>query len=359
MIDSPLLSIIIPVYNCKEYLPQCIDSVLAQDYPSLEIILVDDGSTDGSGVICDEYSHNNANVRTIHKKNNGACFARRDGAEAARAEYVAFVDGDDYIDPDFAKELMTQMLLNECDAATSGFVYTSSGTGYMDMVPEGVYSGCSKKELNNVMIYEPESDMGGIIMSTCMKIYRRSLFLGGIKKITERLEQFEDLGYCYLPLINAESIVVTHKAFYHYRNNPSSVTRKKINDKFQRVQRSFIFERILYTELGSQYLRQFDLVATSFYYNYLRAQIYDRSTNCFELKAIMEEMFADNLFKQIVDNASNNGLKRKYRRLLHIIYAGKIDLAYSYLRLLKQKETGLSYIKQAIKRLIRGKVGNK
>lgn len=94
-----LISIIVAVYNIKEYLPRCVDSILAQTYKNLEIILVDDGSTDGSGKICDDYAVRDKRIRVIHKKNGGLSDARNAGLEVAKGDYIGFVDGDDWIEP--------------------------------------------------------------------------------------------------------------------------------------------------------------------------------------------------------------------------------------------------------------------
>lgn len=353
MKSYPLLSIIVPVYNCCEYLNECIDSIINQNYPLLEVILVDDGSNDDSGIICDNYAskYNDypRKIIVIHKKNEGACFARRDGVLIAHADYVAFVDGDDYIDPDFAKELMTNMLLSDCDAATSGFVYTNSGTGYMDMVPEGVYSYNSKEELNDVMIYNPDCDMGGIIMSVWAKIYRRDFFVDRIKQVTERLEQFEDFAYCYSPLIDSSSVVVIHKAFYHYRDNPCSVTRKNTQDRLQEAQKSLNFERKIYAEMGEQFLKQFDLVVARFYYYYLREQADNSDIGKARLKKTIRELANDVLLKHIVDNVAGNGIKRKYYFILRMLDLKKTNLVYYYLKFSIQKDTLLTVAKKYIK----------
>lgn len=109
-----MISIIIPVYKVEKYLRQCVDSVLAQTYTNLEVILVDDGSPDNCGAICDEYAANDSRVKVIHKKNGGLASARNAGLDAVTGEYIAFVDSDDWIDSDMYETLLR--LLLECDA---------------------------------------------------------------------------------------------------------------------------------------------------------------------------------------------------------------------------------------------------
>lgn len=100
---NPLVSIIVPVYNAAKYLRRCVDSLLAQTYDPIEIILVDDGSTDGSAAICDEYKKD-ARVRVIHQENHGASAARNAGLDAMCGEYVMFVDSDDYVSPEYVRK---------------------------------------------------------------------------------------------------------------------------------------------------------------------------------------------------------------------------------------------------------------
>lgn len=104
--ENELLSIIVPVYNAEEFLDRCIESILSQTYKSLDIIVVDDGSSDDSGKICDEYAEKDMRVRVIHKQNGGVSSARNIGIEAARGEYICFVDSDDYLERDYLEVLL-------------------------------------------------------------------------------------------------------------------------------------------------------------------------------------------------------------------------------------------------------------
>ena len=104
--SNPLISIIVPVYNVEEFLPKCIDSILAQTYENLEIILVEDGTKDNSGQICDAYAEKDSRIKVIHKENGGLSSARNAGMDVARGEYFGFVDSDDWIEPETYESLM-------------------------------------------------------------------------------------------------------------------------------------------------------------------------------------------------------------------------------------------------------------
>lgn len=111
----PLISIIVPVYNVKDYVEKCLDSICGQTYKNLEIVVVDDGSTDGSGEICDTYAQKDPRVKVIHRENRGVSAVRNEGLDIALGEYIGFVDGDDWIDSDMYEFLYELLIVNEAD----------------------------------------------------------------------------------------------------------------------------------------------------------------------------------------------------------------------------------------------------
>lgn len=106
---TPLISVIVPVYNVETYLPQCIESLLNQKYQNLELLLIDDGSSDGSGAICDRYERLDKRVKAFHKENGGVSSARNLGLDHACGEWIAYVDSDDYVSPDYLQDLYTAL----------------------------------------------------------------------------------------------------------------------------------------------------------------------------------------------------------------------------------------------------------
>lgn len=119
--EKPLISIIVPVYNVGPYIEKCIDSILSQSYKSIEVILVDDGSKDESGAICDNYVKRDSRVRVIHKKNGGVSSARNAGLEVIKGDYVSFVDGDDALKPDYIEKLYEDIVRTGADISICGF----------------------------------------------------------------------------------------------------------------------------------------------------------------------------------------------------------------------------------------------
>lgn len=121
MPDIPFVSIIIPVYNTEKYLPRCLDSVLAQSYSNFELILVDDGSVDNSGKICDEYAARDSRIRVLHQDNQGVSIARNNGMAAAQGEYISFIDSDDWVEPDYLMSFINVSIPTD-DAQLVGLV---------------------------------------------------------------------------------------------------------------------------------------------------------------------------------------------------------------------------------------------
>ncbi len=129
MNQNPRISVIVPVYNVEQYLPRCVESILAQTYENLEILLVDDGTKDNSGAICDAYARQDARVKAIHKKNGGLSSARNAGIDAATGEYLSFVDSDDWIEPDMYEKMMALMEKYSVRLVCAGRWDVSSETG--------------------------------------------------------------------------------------------------------------------------------------------------------------------------------------------------------------------------------------
>lgn len=218
-----LISVIIPVYNVEKYLDRCMQSVLMQTYQNLEIILVDDGSTDISGGICDEYAKKDNRVRVIHKENGGASSARNRALDIATGQYIGFVDADDWITKDMYKYLYELIKRENADVAACDFTR-------------------KKKELNNDLKKEKITNFeaddiwklfyrinGGVnYYSTCNRLYKREVveqvrFIEG--KTTE------DVLFIYDVYKSISKMTVSNQKKYLYFKNSSGVTRSKLCKK--------------------------------------------------------------------------------------------------------------------------------
>ncbi len=182
---AEIVSVIVPVYNTGENLAQCLSSIRGQSYQTLEIILVDDGSTDGSGEACDAAAGEDSRIRVIHKKNGGLVSAWKAGVRKATGAYLMFVDSDDWIDPDFIETLAKETTGAEDEIISAGFVIERgngrSGEKVSSRALPGLYEGEKLKNLKTELIgHESRS----VILSRCMKLTsracRRLVLLGGV-----------------------------------------------------------------------------------------------------------------------------------------------------------------------------------
>ena len=236
--NQPLISIIVPVYNVEKYIEKCIDSLLNQSYKNIEIILVDDGSKDKSGFLCDEYRKNYNNIKVIHKENAGLGFARNSGLEIIEGDYVTFVDSDDWVSQDIVQHLYDGMVENHVDFCKSGFQQvTHNGeivliTQYKN---ECFVGNKAAKELLPRMIGSSPDSHDSLEMCVCGVLYNAEIIKdNNIRFPSERILISEDLVFNidYMQYANgACSIDVVE---YNYRINDESLTHQYREDRFEK-----------------------------------------------------------------------------------------------------------------------------
>ena len=228
---SPLLSVIVPVYNVETYLCQCVDSLLAQDLDDYEIILVDDGSTDTSGAICDRYAAAHPHLRCIHQKNAGLPAARQSGMRASRGRYVTFVDSDDWIAPDMYAKMCGAIRVTGADIVICDYtaVTTDSEIVCRNDFSAGYYDKTRlEREVYPRMLYSGTYFKYGIAPSLCNKIFRRELLLNHLFHVPTDIIIGEDALASYSCLLEASSVFFLDEPFYYYRSNANSVSRRAV-----------------------------------------------------------------------------------------------------------------------------------
>lgn len=248
-----MISIIVPVYNIKSYLPKCIESILSQTFSDLEIVLVNDGSTDKSGDICEEYRKMDSRVVVVHKENGGLVSARKAGMRAARGEYIGYVDGDDWIEPDMYERMYQKLLDQNVDVVMCGR-YEDTGEAQRE-VYHGIAEGRYGKEELLETVY-PRMIVGNtffeweVFPGLWDKLFRRSCVEQFQYAVDERITMGEDAACTYPCLLNANGIYVLHECFYHYRQTTSSMV-KKIQD-YEKERNEF---HILYQSVNKHFER--------------------------------------------------------------------------------------------------------
>lgn len=218
-----LITVVIPVYNIEKYIKKCVDSVIRQSYRNLQIILVDDGSTDNSGRICDELAEKDSRIQVIHKENGGLSDARNAGLDRAAGKYIGFVDGDDYIDEDMFEVLYSAIWRDDIDMASCGY--------YEEFADKVNIMCCSKKTvlLDRKQAYQALFNRNAILgCSSCNKLFKKELF-GSVRY--KKGIQSEDLELIYRIIHSARYIVCVNSVKYHYYHRPESITTRSFNKK--------------------------------------------------------------------------------------------------------------------------------
>lgn len=233
-----LISIIIPVYNTEKYLEKCIESVVGQTYKNLEIILVDDGSTDTSGIMCDEWAKKDNRIKVFHKPNGGLMNAWKYGVMHSTGEYIGFVDSDDWIDANMYEKLLDKALRDNVQLVLCGFIFE----GFMpqkrgNTFLEEIYY--SKKEvLEKVYPYMIRHNGGrGILPNRMTKLFYRELLLSVLDLCDERVSIGEDLLTTFAVMAKVENnfSVLANFYPYHYRTDNVSMTRSYSDAKYQKL----------------------------------------------------------------------------------------------------------------------------
>ncbi|MBQ2835562.1 MAG: glycosyltransferase family 2 protein [Clostridia bacterium] len=218
--EKDLISIIIPVYNVEKYLRNCIDSVLAQTYKNIEIILVDDGSPDTCPDICDEYAKKDSRIKVIHQENGGLSDARNTGIEAANGKYITFIDSDDDVSSEYIKYLYELLRKNntKMSIATHTVVSNQKKTNWGNGYTEKVLT--TEECLDRILCDK------GFSISAWAKLYSKDLF-NGVRFSIGKLN--EDNGTTYKLILQCDKIAYGNKSIYNYYKRQNSITTSKFN----------------------------------------------------------------------------------------------------------------------------------
>lgn len=216
--EEKTISIIVPVYNVEKYLPRCIESILKQTYTNFECILIDDGSPDRCGRICDEYAERDKRIVVIHQKNKGVSAARNAGLDVAKGEYVGFVDSDDYIAPE-----MYQCLVSAIEESNADFSYCAiehieeNGDRYIERISPGLEGD----QLNFIM--EVLLTKGGVWGVVWNKLFRRRIIRD--LRFEESAKICEDALFALMYCTRISSAVSVREPLYYYYHRPGSAVR--------------------------------------------------------------------------------------------------------------------------------------
>jgi len=244
-----LVSIIVPIYKVEKYLNQCVESIVNQTYTNLEIILVDDGSPDSCGAICDEWAQKDTRIKVIHQENRGLSGARNTGIEHSNGQYLMFVDSDDYVVPEYVERLFCSIVMNQADMAMCGFFYLSTANCLIEKP-----LSCEREVLGKIdallgleRVWE-EKELYIVVWN---KLYSRKLWeTTRFKEGVLREDEF------VMPKLyeKCNCIAIENECLYVYRRREASITAEK-NEIFCMTEIDYMMEREkVYQKIGAKEL---------------------------------------------------------------------------------------------------------
>lgn len=265
-----LLSVIITVYNEKKYVGQCIESVIAQTYKNIEIIVVDDGSTDNSLLVCKDYAKRDSRVVIIQKENGGPMSARKAGIKAAKGDYITYVDGDDWLESDLYEKVMNR--IEDADICAYGLTCVYEDIeGYVigDKIPDnikqdimtnsaasGIYEGVQLDTLKSKSLYFGELGKFGILPSMCSKVFKKSIIEQNLYDVDDDVRMGDD-GCCTFPSIcDSQKLVIDNDITgYCYRKTVSdSITTGYSFKEFERIEKVYNTLHKAFSNRNAEYM---------------------------------------------------------------------------------------------------------
>lgn len=223
-----LVSIIVPIYNSAPFLDKCIQSIINQTYRYIEIILINDGSTDNSGDICNKYAEYDSRIKVVHKNNGGLVSSRKYGVSLCTGEYILYVDGDDWIEPDLIKCYIEPALKYNADVIVSS--HNVNLEGRVDILKNTIAPGIYYKdrlisEVYPKMLYTGKFSQFGIFSYSWGKLYKREILLKNQLKVREDITIGEDALCLYPTLLDSNILIILDTALYHYRQRSDSLIK--------------------------------------------------------------------------------------------------------------------------------------
>lgn len=222
-----MISVIVPVYNVEKYLRQCLESLSAQTLDDIEIIIVDDGSPDGCPAICDEYAAKDARMKVVHKENGGLLSARKAGFAASKGDYIGFVDGDDWVEPETFMNMHNAIIKYSPDMVLSDFLcdYGDRAEPSSQCFEEGFYGRERlEKEIFPRMLFDGRFYSFGVNPNCWSKLVKRELIEKNLSPVDERIRMGEDAAFIYPCMLDSQSITCVKTPTYHYRITEQSMS---------------------------------------------------------------------------------------------------------------------------------------
>ncbi|MGE7307313.1 glycosyltransferase family 2 protein [Priestia megaterium] len=234
----PDISVIVPIYKVEKHIDRCIESIVSQTYDSLEVILVNDGSPDNCGRICDIWAQKDKRIKVVHKNNGGLVSARKAGLDIAKGEFIAFVDGDDWVEPTMYESMINMSRKTKADITICSFIEDGGSWSKKidNNIASGVYAEDKKHELISKAIYSGNFFEFGLYPAVWNKLFKREILLNNQYGVKNTINMGEDAACTFPALIDANCICIMESSyFYHYRKVGDSMTTKYDHRYFERI----------------------------------------------------------------------------------------------------------------------------
>lgn len=295
-VDEPKISVVVPVYNAERYLHRCVDSILAQTFTDFELLLVDDGSKDSSGAICDEYAEKDERVIVFHKQNGGVSSARNVGLDNARGEWVTFVDSDDYVSADFFDEMMRK----SADLIVGHHLHINSRGEISE--DDCILPVISISKYSNLRAFLEKYMVFNVMRTPWAKLFRRRLIAD--IRFDKTLKCGEDTAFVQQYFARCRSLSVIGNAIYYYYENERDDKSQKYGMTVEEA--VYHLKRILqyYSELDIKSL-QFEKFLLEYFYSLCKGKMRFNSNKWFGDKTIVE----------LIASLKNVVIRRRYLRL--------------------------------------------
>ena len=230
-----LLSVVVPVYNVEDKLIKCVESIMHQSYHNLQIILIDDGSTDCSGIICDYFCSIDNRIEVYHQNNIGLMKTRTKGSRLAIGDYIIWVDSDDWVEPTYFEKMMKEEIDSDADLVVANIFFDIGNDSRIitNNIPVGIYRA---SEIICKMIYSGVFYDYGILPHGVTKLFKREALMAVQEKLEDGICIGEDAAVVYPYVYNCSTVMITDICGYHYVQNASSITKTKLKDEIYGIE---------------------------------------------------------------------------------------------------------------------------
>lgn len=360
--DKILISIVIPIYNAEKFISRSVDSALDQIGKNYEVILVDDGSTDGSGKICDDYAAKDPRVQVVHKVNGGLSSARNAGTPVAKGEYIVYLDADDFLDPDTCSELTKVIEANHPDCIDFGWKYLSSSgevTSNLHKLPKNALLGedVLKDTILPPVLNLRKDDDHFIFDFACNKVYRRDIMTSKGIAFDEGRRIWEDRPFVAHYLKHCRNFYSMDRCFYNYVDVSGSLSRKYSMEFFRVILANYHHYKQLF---GDEY--DFDTQYVNDHWCHSIENMIFRSLEQSEdreaiRKNILETLRNEQVIHWFASRTPEDNFEKEMSALVAAGDAEKALHGYEKNLILKNKRARVGAVGNNMKRLIRKVIG--